>query len=84
MATVKTAISVDQSLFEQADALAKEMRLSRSRLFVLALGDFIRRRQNQELQARLNEAYSGEPDPEQGRWLRGMGRYHREIVENEW
>lgn len=84
MSSVKTAISLDQSLFEQADALAQEMHLSRSRLFVLALEEFIRRRQNRQLQAQLNEAYGGEPDAEESARLRGMRRYHREVVGGEW
>ena len=84
MSSVKTAISLDQSLFEEADALAQELRLSRSRLFVLALEDFIRRHQNRQLQAQLNEAYEGEPDLAESVHLRGMRRYHREVVGGEW
>ena len=84
MSSIKTAISLDRSLFEEADALAEEMHLSRSRLFVLALEDFIRRHQNRQLQARLNEAYGGEPDPTESVRLRGMQRYHREVVGGEW
>jgi predicted transcriptional regulator len=83
MSSVKTAISLDQSLFEEADALAQEMHLSRSRLFVLALEDFIRRHQNRQLQAQLNEAYRGEPDPAEGARLQGMRRYHRKVVGGE-
>lgn len=43
MATVKTAISIQESLFEEAEALAREMNTSRSHIFVLALEEFIRR-----------------------------------------
>jgi metal-responsive CopG/Arc/MetJ family transcriptional regulator len=84
MPSIKTAISLDRSLFEEADALAQEMRVSRSRLFVLALEEFIRRHQNRQLQARLNEAYEGESDPAETVRLRGMQRYHREVVGGEW
>jgi hypothetical protein len=35
--TVKTAISIDKGLFEQAEAIAKELAISRSHLFTLAL-----------------------------------------------
>ncbi len=84
MSTIKTAISLDRSLFEEADALAEELHLSRSRLFVLALEDFIRRHQNRQLQARLNEVYEGEPDPAETKQLREMRRHHREVVEGEW
>jgi len=84
MSIVKTAVSLDQSLFEEADALAQEMRLSRSRLFVLALEDFIRRHQNRQLQAQLNAVYEGEPDPAETVRLRGMRRYYREVVGGDW
>ena len=84
MSSVRTAISLDRSLLEEADALAEELRVSRSRLFVLALEDFRRRHQNRQLQARLNEAYAGEPDPAETMQLRKMRRHHREVVGNEW
>jgi predicted transcriptional regulator len=84
VSSVKTAISLDQSLFEEADALARELHLSRSRLFVLALEDFIRRHENRELQAKLNKTYEGEPDPAEGVRLRGMRRHHRDVVRGEW
>ena len=51
MQTVKTAISIQENLFEQAEALAQQMNISRSRLFVLALEDYIRRQQDRELLA---------------------------------
>jgi predicted transcriptional regulator len=84
MCSINTAISLDQSLFDQADALAQEMHLSRSRLFVLALEDFIHRHENRALQARLNGVCEGEPDPEEAVRLRGMRRYQREPAEGEW
>ena len=37
MASIKTAISLQQSLFEQVDTLARELQVSRSRLFALAI-----------------------------------------------
>ncbi len=49
MANIKTAISLPEPLFEQAEALAHEMNVSRSRLFSLALEDFIRRHENKQL-----------------------------------
>lgn len=84
MASVKTAISLDQSLFERADALAQELHLSRSRLFVLALEDFMRRHQNRQLLAKLNEVHEGEPDLAESVRLRRMQRHQREVVGGEW
>lgn len=84
MSSVKTAISLDQTLFDEADALAQEIHVSRSRLFVLALEEFIRRHRNRQLQARLNEAYAGEPDPAESERLLAMQRLQREVVGGEW
>jgi antitoxin MazE6 len=84
MQTVKTAVSLQKPLFEEAEELARKMRVSRSRLFVLALEDYIRRQQNRELMAQINAAYSGEPDrAEQALHVKAR-RTHRRIVEGEW
>jgi len=84
MATVKTAVSLQEVLFEQVKALADEMKISRSRLFVLALEDFIRRHQAQQLLERINAAYEDAPDPSEQTLRRRMRRQHRQIVEGEW
>ena len=47
--TVKTAISIQKSLFEQAESLAQELNVSRSELFGLAIESFVKNRQNQML-----------------------------------
>ena len=43
MTTVKTAISLPASLFEQAETLAGEMQISQSFWIEIALAEFIRR-----------------------------------------
>lgn len=82
MANVKTAISLQKSLFEQVEALAHEKRVSRSRLFVMAVEDYLRREQNRRLAEQLTAVY-GEPDPEQEAFQRKMKRYHRRVIEAE-
>lgn len=82
MANIKTAISLQKALFDQADALAREKKVSRSRLFVMALEDYLRREENRKLAQQLSEVY-GEPDPEQEALQRKMKRYHRRVVEAE-
>ena len=84
MANVKTAVSLQKSLFEQADTLANEMKISRSRLFALALEDFIRRSQNQKLLEQINAAYEDTSDPEEFTLRHRMRHQHRRIVEGEW
>lgn len=83
MQNIKTAISIQRSLFEQAETLARRMKISRSRLFVLALEDYIRRQQNRELLNQINAAYADETETERNA-RRKMKRTHRRIVEGEW
>lgn len=86
MATVKTAISLQQSLFDQVEALAREMQTSRSRLFVLAMQEFIERYQNQKLLQEINAAYKDmdTPEPAEQDLLRSMRHQHRRLVEGQW
>jgi len=84
MANVKTAISLQESLFEQVEALADEMKISRSRVFALAVEDFVRRHQNRRLLDRINAAYEDIPDQAEATLRRRMRRHHRRIVEGEW
>lgn len=84
MAAIKTAISMQQSLFEEVDALAQELEISRSRLFVLAVEDFIQRHQNRQLLDAINDAYADFPDPDEQTLRRHTRRRHRQIVEGQW
>jgi metal-responsive CopG/Arc/MetJ family transcriptional regulator len=84
MAHVKTAISLQESLFEQVDALADEMKVSRSRLFVLALEEYVSRHQNRQLLERINQAYRDSSDTIEEKRIRKTQRLHRKVVEGEW
>jgi metal-responsive CopG/Arc/MetJ family transcriptional regulator len=84
MDAVKTAISLKKSLFHQAEDLARKMKVSRSRLFVLALEDYIRRQQNRDLLEKINAAYAGEPVAAEQTLRRKARRSHRRMVEGEW
>jgi metal-responsive CopG/Arc/MetJ family transcriptional regulator len=84
MASVKTAISIQKHLFEQVDAIARELQISRSRLFVVAMEEFIRRYENQRLLEDLNAAYDDSPDQEEQILHRRMREQHRRQVEGQW
>jgi metal-responsive CopG/Arc/MetJ family transcriptional regulator len=84
MANVKTAISIQQSLFEQVEALARELHISRSRLFAIAVEDFMQRYENQRLLERINDAYADTTTPDEQALLRRMRRQQRQMVEGEW
>ena len=84
MESIKTAISIDKSLFAQANALARKMKVSRSRLFVLALEDFIREQENREILEKINAVYADEPDEEEKNLRRKMRQSFRRLVEGQW
>ena len=41
--SVKTAISLQKDLFKEVNTLARELHISRSKLFVLAVQDFVKK-----------------------------------------
>ena len=84
MANIKTAISLHEQLFRQAESMAREMKMSRSRLFAAALEEFINRHQNRQLLHKINEAYAERPDDSERRYLRKMRRRHRKLIEDQW
>ncbi len=84
MGNIKTAISIQESLYEQADELARELDISRSRLFALAVEAYIHRYQNQKLLEKINSAYEEESDPTETSRIRSMRRRQRQLVEGEW
>ncbi len=84
MESIKTAISIEKSLFTQANTLARKMKVSRSRLFVLALEDFIHEQENRELLEKINAVYADEPDESEKKLRRKMRKSHRRLVEGQW
>lgn len=81
--TVKTAISIREDLFAEVEQLAKELGVSRSQVFAMALEEFIVRRQNRQLLDALNRAYADEPTDEERALLQAMRRIQREVAD-EW
>jgi len=55
---MKTAISIEDDLFKQAEDAAKELGLSRSALFSQAVEEFIRTHMPSEITKKYNEVYS--------------------------
>lgn len=84
MAIVKTAISIQESLFERADALAEQLHLSRSQLFSRALDEFLKKHETRRLREAIDAALEGEPDPGEEERMRLMRRKQRRHVEGQW
>jgi len=83
MSGVKTAISLDEDLFNQVNELANDMHVSRSKLFTLAVKEFLKKQENNKLLAQLNAAYSDSPSEEETSISKAMRGKQRHIVEQE-
>jgi metal-responsive CopG/Arc/MetJ family transcriptional regulator len=83
MPGVKTAISLDEKLFDKVNKLANELHVSRSRLFTLAVKDYLQKQENQTLLAQLNDAYADHPDEEERKISSSMKSKHGKIMEQE-
>jgi metal-responsive CopG/Arc/MetJ family transcriptional regulator len=83
MTNIKTAVSLQNHLFDQADEIAKEMKVSRSKLFALALEDYIQRYRNRQLLEQINRAYTDSPDLEEVERLVRMQRKQRQILQDK-
>jgi metal-responsive CopG/Arc/MetJ family transcriptional regulator len=84
MQAIKTAISIEKNLFDQAEIIARTMNVSRSKLFAIALQDFIEHQKNKEMLAQINAAYDDEPDATEQALRKKVSRQHWRIVEGEW
>jgi predicted transcriptional regulator len=84
MAIVKTAISVQESLFERADILARQLHLSRSQLFSRALDEFLERHESRMLLDAINRSLEGAPEPAEAESVRRMRGIQRKRVEGQW
>jgi len=83
MSGVKTAISLDEDLFNEVNRLAHELHVSRSRLFTIAVKDYLKKQENQILLAQLNDAYSNNPSEEERKISQSAKARHREIIGQE-
>lgn len=85
MSTVKTGVSLEKTLAGRADALARELGITRSDLYSRALTQFIERQENERLLQKLNEAHSGEgQDDEEEEFLKWSKEYSRRRFGDEW
>jgi metal-responsive CopG/Arc/MetJ family transcriptional regulator len=81
---MKTAISVDDQLLGNADQVARDMGLTRSRLIALALEAYIRQRRQEETTSRLNRVYGPEPGSVEKVVIRKMKAKFRSTIKDRW
>ena len=83
MPGVKTAISLEKNLFNQVNKLAKDLHVSRSKLFTLAVKDYLKKQESKKLFAQLNSAYGDSPNEEEQKISKAMRSKQHKIVEKE-
>lgn len=81
MTHVKTAISLEKSLFEQIDKTAANLHVSRSRLFVMAIEEFIQRQRNCQLLDAINAAYADPPDEDEQQTVTAIKEYLPKVLD---
>ena len=70
--SMKAAVSIPDPLFKEAQAAAKELRISRSKLIRIALEEFLKRRRDEAVTKSINRyiaKYGAELNPEDEAWL---------------
>jgi antitoxin MazE6 len=83
MSSVKTAISLEEALFEQAEGAARELKISRSRLFALAVEEFLKKHESRKLLEAINASLVP-PDPHERAVRNALRRRQRSRMEGEW
>jgi len=54
---MKTAISIPDRLFQQAEELAESLKASRSQLYARAVAEYIERHRSENVRQKLDEVY---------------------------
>ena len=81
---MKIAISIDDEILREADEEARRMGLSRSRLFAMAIGEFLRRQRQEQMLVRLNDVYANDTEPAGKSLLEGIKAKSRPTVKHPW
>lgn len=69
MTKTETDASLSQSLLDRLNAMALEMKISKTKLLTLAVEEFLERQQTRKLVDSINQAYQDGPDEEDREWL---------------
>lgn len=73
---MKTAISIPDTIFKEAEKAAKEFQCSRSQFFTIAARDFLEKVKSRKLFEALNEAYADGEAPEEISLRRRSKKYY--------
>ena len=80
---MKTAISLPDEMFKEIEEVTKECECSRSQVFVMAVREFLDRRNAKKLLEALNDAYRETETPEESKARQKAKAYHATRVRKE-
>jgi hypothetical protein len=83
MAHIRTALSLERELFDEAEETARELKLTRSGVWSLAMTEFLHRRQSRMMLEEINAAVDTMSYEERTEGLSALKRLHRRAVANE-
>ncbi len=83
MPKIKTAISIEEPLFNRVNSLAQQLYISSSHLISVAVQEFIQRHDNRELFELINKAYNDSQESETNH-VEAMRSRHNEMVKSQW
>lgn len=58
MRSLKTAISLPEDIYRDAEDAAKKLGMTRSRFYSVAIADFLNRYRKDDIKVKLNEVYA--------------------------
>ena len=76
---MKVALSIPDELFETAETVSKRLGVSRSRLYAMALAEFLAKHRGRKVTDRLNTVYA----VEESRVEPGVRRLQRRSIERD-
>ena len=78
---MKVAISLPDDLFRAADEAAREMGVSRSKLYATAVAEYLARRRDEHITSLLDQVYREQPSGLTPELRRAQGR---SLAADEW
>jgi metal-responsive CopG/Arc/MetJ family transcriptional regulator len=81
MSTIKTAISIDEDLFNEVKDLSTRLNIPKSQIFSQAVQYFIDKKNNLELLKKINETYREELSEIDTDYLKAAKKPYSQIID---
>ena len=81
MASIKTAISIDEDLYKEVKNLSSKLKISKSQIFSQAVQYLIDKKTNLELLKKINESYSAELNEIDSEYLKAAKKSYSQIID---